>query len=268
MKGSYGNKVLFDDAGLTLFRINEDGSLGDICDILITPLSGGLGSNSRIDVDKKTGRFQLIEVISRQHSIVANPSSEIFALCDKGMDRIYTYRLDRDKGKIVPLDEFDAEVGCFPRYGVFHPSLPMYYANNETEATLNSFHYDETTGKLDRFSYKTLLLEDSDGRKQGSQDILVHPNGKALYVSLSGDFNYLATLRLNEKGIPSLVQNIPCGGIFPRGIAISPDERFLLSGNIRSGNITTFRILPDYTLESTGMIYDAVSPSAIRFYVS
>lgn len=31
--GSFGNEVLFDDSALVLFRINEDRSLGDVCDV-------------------------------------------------------------------------------------------------------------------------------------------------------------------------------------------------------------------------------------------
>ena len=102
-----------------------------------------------------------------------------------------------------------------------------------------------------------------DGKPVGAQDILVHPNGKTLYVTLCG-LNDIVTVSLDEEGRPRLVQHISSEGELPRGICLSPDERFLLSGNMVSGDITVFRVLKDGTLEYTGRKYEAVSPSAIR----
>ncbi|NTV91058.1 MAG: lactonase family protein, partial [Clostridiales bacterium] len=56
------------------------------------------------------------------------------------------------------------------------------------------------------------------------------------------------------------------GGNLPRGLCLSPDGRYMLSGNMISGDITTFRVLEDGTLEATGKTYKAVSPSAIRIF--
>jgi 6-phosphogluconolactonase (cycloisomerase 2 family) len=63
-----------------------------------------------------------------------------------------------------------------------------------------------------------------------------------------------------------LVQNIDCEGTMPRGICISPDGKYLLSGNLTSGDITVFAIGEDGLLSSTGRKYESVSPSAIRIY--
>ena len=73
-------------------------------------------------------------------------------------------------------------------------------------------------------------------------------------------------LSVGEDGIPAVKQNIPSGGNLPRGINISPDGRFLVSGNMVSGDITTFFIHENGMLESTGKLYKAVSPSAIQFF--
>ena len=103
-----------------------------------------------------------------------------------------------------------------------------------------------------------------DGKPVGAQDILVHPDGKWMYVTLCG-LNLIVLLRLDEEGIPSVVQKIHSGGILPRGLALSPDQRFLLAGNMISGDITTFTVAENGVLTPTGKTYPAVSPSAIRF---
>ncbi len=266
--GTFANEVLFDDTALVMFRIHSDGSLGDICDLFITEGTGGKSPRSQVNIDPVSGHIQLVEVLSRQHSVVASPSGELFAVCDKGMDRIHTFRIDREGGKLIRLDTWIAEeVACFPRYAAFHPTLPVFYANNENYAGMNSFHYDETTGKLTLLKKLFLLREDPglvEGKPVGAQDILAHPNGKVLYITLCG-LNLIVVCELDEHGMPAVRQLIDSNGKMPRGIALSPDERFLLSGNMVSGDITRFVVNNDGTLDYTGKIIPAISPSAIRF---
>ncbi len=267
--GSFTNEVLFDDTSLVLFRLQEDGSLGEICDIAVIEGTNGKGPHSQVNVDPVSGHTQLVEVISRLHSVVPCPSGKIFAVCDKGMDKIYTFGIDTKREMLVKLDEWTAEdVASFPRYCAFHPSLPLLYANNENRATLNYFHYDEETGKLNHKGTVSLLKEDPglvEGKPVGAQDILIHPNGESLYVTLCG-LNLIVVLKLDELGNPKVCQEVSCGGILPRGIQLSPDGHFLLSGNMVSGDITTFTVAEDGTLTPTNRVYEAVSPSAIRFF--
>lgn len=271
--GSFANEVLFDDTALVLFRINEDGSLGEVCDVAITPGTGGKGEHSQVNVDPVSGHIQLVEVISRLHAVLASPSGEMLVTCDKGMDKVYTYRIDREKGKLVYLNQWTApEVACFPRYAAFHPDPEkrVLYVNNENFAQLNSFHYDEKTGALERFHQVYLLPEDPgmvEGKPVGAQDIMVHPNGKVLYCTLCG-LNLIVVCRLDENGVPTPVQRIQSRGNLPRGIALSPDRRFLLSGNMVSGDITTFAVDGEGLLTDTGKTFEAVSPSAVRFFVT
>jgi 6-phosphogluconolactonase (cycloisomerase 2 family) len=266
--GTFGNEVLFDDSALVLFRIEGDGSLGDVCDVSVNPGTGGNGENSQVNVDPVSGHIQLVEVLSRLHAVVASPGGELLAVCDKGMDKVYTYRIDRAQGKLVRLSEWTApEVACFPRYAAFHPTENALYVNNENLALLNCFHYDETSGALDRFAKVYLLEEDPgpvDGKPVGAQDILVHPNGRTLYCTLCG-LNLIVVCQLGEDGVPRPVQRLSSRGNLPRGLALSPDGRFLLSGNMVSGDITVFAADQYGLLTDTGITCPAVSPSALRF---
>ncbi|MBR1496727.1 MAG: beta-propeller fold lactonase family protein [Oscillospiraceae bacterium] len=264
--GSFGNEVLFDDTALVMFRINDDGSIGEVCDVFKT--AGGYpdNPNCRASVDPVTGHIQLVEVISRLHAVVASPSGKLFIACDKGMDKIYSFAIE--DGKLVKKDEFAAEVRTFPRYAAFHPALPVVYCNNEFAPTLNVLRYDEAGGGLERIYYMPVVFRDYglvDGKPVGAQDILVNERASALYISLCG-INEIAVLSLDGSGIPTLVQSVPAGGDLPRGLCLSPDGRFLLSGNMVSGDITAFAVQPDGTLAPTGRVYEAVSPSAIRFF--
>lgn len=268
--GTLENKVIFDDTALVLFPIREDGSIGDPCDALITEGTGGKGPNSQKNVDPVTNHIQLVEVISRLHAVIGSPDGSFFVALDKGMDRLITFKVDEEAGKLIKIQEYAVdEVASFPRYGAFHPTKKLFYANNENRALLNVFSYD-TEGRMELAGKLELLKEDVglvDGKPVGAQDILVHPDGHAMYVTLCG-LNDIIVMSLNEAGMPSLMQQINSRGNLPRGIALSPDKRFLLSGNMVSGDITVFKVLEDGKLEDTGKKIEAVSPSAIRFFTA
>lgn len=267
--GTFGNEVVFDDTALTMFRVNDDGSLGDICDIAVTEGTGGKGPRSRVNIDPLSGHIQLVEVISRLHSVVASPRADLMAVCDKGMDRIHTFRVDRENGLLLRLFTWNAEeAACFPRYCAFHPTLPMLYANNESVASLNVFVVDEKTGELVPSGSCFMLTEDPglvDGKEVGAQDILIRPDGRTLYCTLVG-LNLIIVCTLDENGVPTVMQRIPTRGRMPRGLGLSPDGHFMYSGNMLSGDITVFAVDENGRLTDTDKTVEAVSPSAIRFY--
>ncbi len=269
-ENGYSTEVIFDDTALVLFPINEDGSLGDVCDVSITPGDGAPGPHPW----------------ARHHSVVADPTGELFIVCDKGLEKFHTYHLDHASGKLVQLQDTTVEPGLVPRYGTFHPTLPIFYANFEKKAIVHAYRYDIATGKLERIGTMPLLDEKAaEGAKADilihpktlnekmqmekavdkaePADILIHPNGKYLYASVRGT-NTISVLDVDDVGAISLRDSIDCGGVNPRGLYISPDARFLFAANMNSGNIATFSIGSDGALCATGTGAQASSPGSMR----
>lgn len=270
--GTWGNRVIMEDAGLLLINLNDDGSIDRIQDVFITESNGKLSEESRRIVDPVTGHVQLRRVISRQHSVMASPSGNFYVVCDKGMDRVYTFGIDEENNKIKLLDTYFDDLGIFPRYSAFHPEKPFLYTNNERKCEIHVFAYTED-GKLTNIQKVDTLTDEFKGkeydfacRPMGAQDILVHPSGNVVYCTMEGGDNLIAVLKIKEDGTLELLQNIDCEGVMPRGLCVSPDGRYLLSGNIVSGDITIFDINSDGTLTYTGKKYQSVSPSAVRIY--
>ena len=267
--GEFHNKVLFDDTGLVLFNINADGSIGGVADVAVTRGSEGKSEHASRKVDPVSGHIQLVRVLSRLHSVVASPDGELMVVCDKGMDKVYTYKVDREAGRLEHKFTWEApEIACFPRYSAFHPDKPLVYVDNENSASVNTFRYDSATGALERLQFTYLLREDPgliDGKPAGCQDIQMHPNGRMLYCSISG-MNMIVACALDADGMPTPVQWLSCRGNFPRGLQLSPDNRFLLCGNMCSGDVTVYAVDGDGILTDTLRTIEAVSPSAIRFY--
>jgi 6-phosphogluconolactonase (cycloisomerase 2 family) len=250
-EGFFSSKAFFDDAALVLFRINEDGSFGDICDVLITAGEGVPG----------------LHTVSRQHFVMSDPSDRLWLVCDKGTDRIYSVRVDREKGKIKLLCETIVETGCAPRYGVFHPSLPYFYENNENKPILFVYRYDTESGALVQTG-KTFLVADIQNTVGSSRikpaDIVIHPSGNYLYVSLRGS-NQIVVLDIDAQGGAYLKQTINSEGQNPRGLCFSPDHRYLFAANTESGTITAFAVGDDGKLIFAGEKAKASCPANIKF---
>ncbi len=247
-ENGYSTQVIFDDTALVLFRINDDGSLGDVCDVSVMTGEGAASPHPT----------------ARHHSVVMNPSGELIIVPDKGLEKFHTYHLDRADGKLVQLQTTVVEPGLIPRYGVFHPTLPIFYANFEKKAIVNAYQYDAAKGELELIhSVPSLVGDKAAENKAEPADILIHPNGKTLYVSIRGT-NTISVLDVDAAGAIALRDVIDCGGVNPRGLYISPDTRFLFAANMNSGNVAAFTIEPDGTVCATGTGVKAGSPGSIR----
>lgn len=229
--GTFASETLFDDAAVDLFRINDDGSFGEICDMDVHHGDGDSGPH----------------MMSHLHCAVADPTGELFLVCDKGLDRIWSYAIDREKGKLKLLSETPVETGNWPRYGVFHPEINAFYVNHEKTPNINAYHYDTVSGKLELFQTVSMRQGAQDQPTEAS-DILVGPGGKFLYVTDRGS-NTIAIFKIQSNGELELLCNVGCGGKNPRGLCVSPDGRFMLVANSDSASITVFQILDDGMLK-------------------
>jgi 6-phosphogluconolactonase (cycloisomerase 2 family) len=249
--GGLTSETLFDDAALVLFRLESDGSLGEPCDALITP---GKASTP-------------VHTFSHQHSVVGDPSGSIFIVCDKGTDEIYSIRIDYKTEKLVLLDTAVSETGNAPRYSAFHPALPVFYSNNETNPVLSAYQYDKDSGALTSLGDLSLTggkRKTEDEKMIMPSDIVMESSGRFLFVALRGS-DTIAVVSLDGAGKMELRQTVNCEGENPRGLAFSPDEQYLFVLNVNSDNISTFAIAKDGTLNFTGKKTKALRPGTMKF---
>lgn len=251
--GGYEAVTECDDCTLALFRIEEDGKLGEICDVAFH------------DAIRRQGGIQKV---SHLHNCVMSPGGEFFAVCDKGLDKIYSYRLDKGRGRLCLAQETTVEEGSRPRYGAFHPRLPVFYQNNENYAYLNVWNYDGS-GKLNRMQQLPLLFDEkaaSAWTKEGASDLTVTEDGRTLYVSVRG-LNLISVFELDDRGKARLIQSIGCQGENPRGLCLDPAQRYLFAANRNSNCISRFRREKDGTLTPDGQAAECRTPGNLQFAV-
>jgi 6-phosphogluconolactonase len=93
--------------------IEKDGSLGAMTDVV--SLKGEPGPNRKEQAS------------SHPHDAPFDPGGRFITVPDKGLDRIFVFRLDTGTGKLHPNDPpfAQTQVGAGPRHIAFHPTLPF-----------------------------------------------------------------------------------------------------------------------------------------------
>lgn len=192
------------------------------------------------------------------HCAVLSPSGELVAVCDKGDGCLYLYRLDRETGALALCSRAQTDQdGDSPRYCVFHPTLPFLYVNHEKAfrdtMDVSVFRYDGD-GRTERIQIANAVLEgyvipgDVHHEQQG---LCISPDGARLYTLLNGP-NAVGVFAIDQaSGRLTLIQNAKIDGIRPRGLAMTPDGRFVLTSCLVSGDIAVYRVQEDGTLSRT-----------------
>lgn len=236
--GEYRMQIVYDDAVVELFRLNEDGTLGKI-----------------IDVQKHFGDGpEARQAIAHPHSAVRSPDGTLFAVCDKGNDRIYMYSIDESREQLICRSVYQCCPGSLPRYCVFHPTLPFFYCNYENTDYISAYEYD-SSGNLTLIE-KTDCVSDGfevTGMKNEQQGLCMDRTGQFIYNVVHGT-NTVVVIKVDqERGSLTKIQDVKIEDKWPRGCALTEDGSLLFVTGLDQGTVTVFKVLEN------GMLSDAVS---------
>lgn len=249
--GSPRLEKIYDDGTVTVLPVQADGLLGPPTDVAVLERLGG--------VDPVSQRSP------HAHSVNFDPGNRFVLVCDKGADRVYTFRLDRASGRLTDRKVFPTRAGISPRHSAFHPRLSYVYVVHERESSTAVYRY---TDAADLELIETVpTIPTGFAERNSPADIRVHPNGRFVYASNRGH-DSLAIYEVDEaSGRLTSLGNVPCGGATPRGINLDPSGRFLYAANQGSNNVAVFAVDIDAgSLTPTGFATDVLKPACIQFF--
>lgn len=197
------------------------------------------------------------------HCVTVSPDNRHVLVCDLGLDKIFTYRLNGDTAALTPAEPPFARTapGAGPRHLAFSRNGKHTFVINEMGATLTSYRYDERNGALRELDTQSTLEAPPKGENK-SAAVRVHPNGQYVYASNRGP-DTLSVFSFDEAtGKLTLIQSEPSGGQAPRDFALSPDGEWLVAANQDSNSLTLFRVSPE-----TGRLTRAPATSEISMPV-
>jgi 6-phosphogluconolactonase len=177
------------------------------------------------------------------HQLEADPSNQWVLGSDAGQDRIYVWKLT--VGGSPPLTPaatpfVNVPPGDGPRHFAFHPNGRWVYSIQEEGDTIIFWRFNRATGSLTNEQQVSSLPPGFVGTTFTSE-IRVSADGRFVYgVNRLSDT--ICVFRIDEDGTLTQVSHASTLGDYPRIITIDPSGRFLVSGNQRADNVTTFRI--------------------------
>jgi 6-phosphogluconolactonase len=242
----------YTSGSIAMYPLQEDGQVAPASDIV-------QHTGSSVDPERQEG--------PHAHSITVDPSNRYALVCDLGLDRIVVYRLDLQRGKLLPNDPPYAATapGAGPRHLDFHPNGHFAYVVNEMAASLGAYSWDRETGKLHEIQTLPALPDAYTGPKSGA-DVHVHPSGRFVYSSNRGH-DSIAEFSIDQStGKPTSLGWASTQGQTPRGFGIEPTGALLLAANQDSSTIVAFRVNAESgRLTPTGSMSDAPTPVCVKF---
>lgn len=247
--GRYVLVANYTSGNVAVFPILKNGSLGEAATFIQHKGSG-------VNHERQEG--------PHAHEIVMSPDNHFALITDLGLDKIFIYPFDSNKGLLGEPHIVNTHPGAGPRHLVFSQDGHFVYAINELQSTIVVYAY-AAKGDMKELQTISSLPKDFSG-KNTAAEIALSSSGKFLYASNRGDDSIAVFAVDPAKGILRPLQFISAQGKTPRYFVIDPSGEFLLAANQDSGNIVTFRIdQKSGRLTATGQEVQLSSPVCIRF---
>jgi 6-phosphogluconolactonase len=200
------------------------------------------------------------------HMIQADPSGRFVLHVDLGLDKIFVWRFDEEKGVLTPGEPPAVSLppGDGPRHFAFHPDGHWLYSIQEEGSTIVLFDYDAATGRLKARQTISTLPPGFAGSSFGSE-ILVSADGRFVYAG-NRLHDSIGIFAVGREGTLTFVGEEWTRGDYPRSFNFDPTGRFLYSCNQRADDVAVFRVDPGTgRLDFTGTYAAVGNPSSIVF---
>lgn len=233
--------------------IQADGSLGCVSDLVQLP--------------GKPGPHRTQQTSSHPHDVPFDRSGRFFIVPDKGLDRVFAFRLDPANGKITLADPpfAQAREGAGPRHVTFHPTKPLAYVMNELDSTITTYRYDAETAALTPAQIVPTIPESFTGDNTGAE-IEIARSGKFVFGSNRGHDSIVTMSVDADSGLLNPLSWTYTQGKGPRFFTVDLAGKLLYAANENSDTVVGFRIdEANGKLTPSGHVVQTGSPVCLVF---
>jgi 6-phosphogluconolactonase len=238
---------------LIVLPIETDGRLGPISD--------------QVTLTGTPGPHRTQQTSSHPHHCPFDPTGRFLVVPDKGFDKVFVYRLDSARGKLVegtPPSSTSRE-GAAPRHVDFHPRLPVAYVINEIDSTLTTYRFEPEKGVLEAAQVITTLPPSYTGNNS-TAEVWVARSGRFVYGSNRGHDSIVVFAVDQKAGTLAPLGWHSTLGRTPRYFGFDPTGTELYAANQNSDTVVIFRVSENTGgLTPTGEVVKVKSPSTIVF---
>ena len=228
----YTDRYLFvagyHDGKLTVLRLKEDGSIGEITDEIYHK---GLGS--------------MAERNFRPHINCARMThdNKYLLVADQGMDHVNVYRFDVEKGKVKLEDIIRSEMESAPRHIKISEDGKYIYILHELKCYIDVYEYADNNNDPTFEKIQTVeLIKLTRGNTNSASAFSFSLDYNYLLSSIAGD-NSVIVFDVDKKtGLLKKNFLLPISGEYPKDISVFPDDKHLAVINHESNSITFFKV--------------------------
>lgn len=253
----YTDRYLFvagyHDGKLTVLRLEEDGSVGEITDEIFHK---GLGS--------------VAERNFRPHINCARMThdNKYLLVADQGMDHVNVYRFDAASGRVSLADVIRSEIESAPRHIKISKDGRFLYIVHEWKCYIDVYSYEEKNGQP---CFEKVQTVPTVKMVRGSANA-------ACALTFSQDHNYLLSTNAGDNsatlfsvdqktGFLTRIFCLPVSGDYPKDASLFPNNKFLVSLNHESNDMTFFHVdLEHGTMVMNGPPIQVDVPNCIAFH--
>lgn len=254
----YDDRFLFvagyHDAKLTVLRLGDDGSVGDIVDEIYHK---GLGS--------------IAERNFRPHinCVKMTRDNRFLLAADLGMDHIVVYEVNHLTGKLRQVDIIHSEQESAPRHVKFSKDGRFLYVVHELKSYIDVYEYRVDKNGMPEFEKLENIstLNEYHASVTSASAINWSEDFKYMVSTNAGD-NSVVIYRADEKsGLLTKILCLPVSGDYPKDASLFPDNKHLVSLNHESNTMTFFSVDMEHgTLVMNGQEIRIDRPNCIVFF--
>lgn len=246
---------------VAVLPILADGRLGEATDVKND--SGTVGPTRAQNAPPGSFAFSGHDR-THAHQIQADPSGRWVLHVDLGLDEIYVWRFDAQRGTLARASSVKLPPGDGPRHFHFHPNGRWLYSIQEEGSTVVLFDWNGEAGTLTARQTISSLPERYAGSNFCSE-ILVSEDGKFVYAG-NRLHDSIGIFSVGRDGQLKHLADEWTRGNYPRSFTFSPDGGHLYCCNQRADHVSVFRVnRRTGMLKFTGQFVPVGNPSHIVF---
>lgn len=228
LEGKYLFVAGYHDGKVTVIHTHQDGRLGSLMDDVFHK---GIGA-----VNERSFRPHVC-------CVRVTPDNRFLCAVDNGIDQIVLYKINHMYNKLQKVDILRMGREAGPRSIHFSRRGRFAYVLCEILNVVRVYSYKVVDGypEFELIQEISTLSDDRDPHDAASS-LRISYDGEYLFCSTAGDDSVACYQIEHESGMLTRLFSLPISGMYPKDIALFPDQKHLAVVNNASGTITTFRI--------------------------